>query len=478
MINLKILLNELKEGKCNSLYKYDQFIANKVFEYAINDPEYISNLNNISGFENMKLYNPKHEQLIIVACKTCINQKNIYCYKIFYNKYLEFKSKFMAWRGRLDWFYFHKLLFSHFIWHNNFDILLWTWNKKMDYCKNFRKKYTMISDWRRKWYMNEIKNLRCYMIEVSILANKMNIIKFLIDNKIIKINKYIQKIFTQYGYNCNEKGTISEATFYDSPEWNYICYREDNISIVNLKKCINICYQSNCNKNRIFELFNKKESIYFWEFFIDIKTNELKIITSKFLANLLNLSVEKYTIINQKFANKIIIKLFNLFNNIKPCLILAIYKCININNNIDINLIYNIVYKCIKNNKNITHINYYNNFRLLCNLFIHENQLIPINTNNEISFLETNILYHIFGNRIKNLIQFKIDKIKKSQIIDVCAICLDNINSDECFLFCGHSYHKNCIRKDLQIHNTNNILMYKCPICRVNYDANLINLLL
>ena len=27
----------------------------------------------------------------------------------------------------------------------------------------------------------------------------------------------------------------------------------------------------------VFELFNKKETIYFWEFFIDIKTNKLKI---------------------------------------------------------------------------------------------------------------------------------------------------------------------------------------------------------
>ena len=48
--------------------------------------------------------------------------------------------------------------------------------------------------------MNEIKNLRCYMIEVFILANKMDDRICSFENKIIKINKYqtILMVF-QYG---------------------------------------------------------------------------------------------------------------------------------------------------------------------------------------------------------------------------------------------------------------------------------------
>jgi len=481
MIKMNILLKELKKGRCDSLYQYDQFITNKFFEYAINDNEYILNLDNISGFENMKQYNIKHEHLIIVACKASMNKKNIHCYKIFYKKYLDFKSKFMAWRGRYDWFYFHKLLFSHFIWHNDINTLLWTWNKKMEYCKNFKKKYTMVSDWRRKWYMNEIKNLRCYIIEVCIFSDKIDLVKVLVNEKILKINKYIKDIFIQYGYKCNKEGIVSKAEFYHSPEWQYICYVEQNISNVDLRKCISICDKSNCSKCRIYELLKKQNCEDFWTFFKDIQAPELKIITSKYLTNLLKLSKDKYFISNKELQNEITMKLFTLFDTIKPCLIFAVYDCMDANyiknSDLNINVIYNFVYNFIKSNNK--HIQYYTNLKLLCNLFIRELNLIITNENDDLTFSDTNILYNIFGNRISNLVRQKIGNIKKTETTDVCPICLENINTiEECVLFCGHRYHKMCINKDLKSYYTNNIPIYKCPICRCNYNRDLITIFL
>lgn len=477
MINLKIILESLKNGKCEPLYKYDQFIMNKFFEYALNDKEYISNLENLTGFENMKQYNPKHDHLLIIACKASINLNNIQCYKIFYKSYLEFKSNFMAWRGRLDWFYFHKVLFSHFIWHNDVNTLLWTWKYKMNYAKNFRKKYSIISDWRRKWYIHEIKNIRCYIIEVCILSDKTEMIKTLVDNQIIKITKYIEDIFIQYGYKCNKNGIVSKADFYNSPEWNYICYRENDISIVNLQKCIYICSKSNCNKDRIFEILSKQSSADFWTFFKDITVDQLKVVTSKQLSNILKSSIKKFNISNQTLQYQIIIRLFELFSNIKQCLIFDVYECVT-NFKLDLDIIYNIICKLVKE-CGIKTMSFYNNLKLLCDLFLDpEEEVSATDTNDDLSFSEINVLYSIFGNRIKKKIKQKLKQIKrtKPEGSEVCPICLDNINDDECVLFCGHRYHKSCIKEDVGVYYIKRSPIYRCPICRCEYDINLMNL--
>lgn len=485
MIKMNIILNELKQGNCDSLYYYDQFMASKFFEYALNDNEYVSNLEKITGFENMKHFNPKHEHMIIVACKASLQKKNKNYYKIFYKTYLEFKSEFMNWRGRYDWFHFHKLLVSHLIWNNDIETLVWTWKNKLKYCNNFKKKFSSVSDWRANWYRNEIKNLKCYIVEICIFANKLDYIKLLVKNKVFKIGKYINKIFIKSGYICNNKGIVQKTDFHDSSEWKYICYIENDITKIDLSKCVHIYNISNCNQARFNELFDTKSPEEFWNFFINIEVDDFNFITSRYLTQLIKANRAKYSLFDKELQTKIIIKLFHLFENVKVCLIFEICEIIysrrntpNIETNY-LDTITEFIYNFIINSK-IKYMYYYDVLKTLCDIFIQKDTEIVINDNdNSLSDENIKILYHVFNNRISNFIKEKIRQIKRTDTTDDCPICLDNINSnEECILFCGHTYHKECITKDLKTYHKNNINIYKCPICRTNFDKDLINLFL
>ena len=50
---------------------------------------------------------------------------------------------------------------------------------------------------------------------------------------------------------------------------------------------------------------------------------------------------------------------------------------------------------------------------------------------------------------------------------NICPICHENINNNECTLLCGHKYHYNCILMEFK-HNYKRVVGYKnrCPYCR------------
>ena len=76
-------------------------------------------------------------------------------YNLYYTEYLNFKTTFMGWRGRTEWFDFHRTVLSHFIWNEDINHVM---NEMIKYLKNFKNKYPNISDWRRRWYLFSAKN--------------------------------------------------------------------------------------------------------------------------------------------------------------------------------------------------------------------------------------------------------------------------------------------------------------------------------
>ena len=69
-----------------------------------------------------------HERVMMTACIVSLGRDSLKApepsgssssssaFRVFYGDYLGFKSSFMCWRGRANWFDFHRTLFSHFIW--------------------------------------------------------------------------------------------------------------------------------------------------------------------------------------------------------------------------------------------------------------------------------------------------------------------------------------------------------------------------
>ena len=154
-MNFEYLLTNLKDGICEPLYGYNQYILKRFFEYALDNKDYVKSvLNGRTGLYKQIKYCPKHEKVIITACITSLNRNpRVLLYKQYYNDYLTLKTSFMGWRGRSDWFDFHKTILSHFIWINDIDTFSWTSAKITEYMKGFKKKYPTISDWRRRWYL-------------------------------------------------------------------------------------------------------------------------------------------------------------------------------------------------------------------------------------------------------------------------------------------------------------------------------------
>lgn len=76
--------------------------------------------------------------------------------------------------------------------------------------------------------------------------------------------------------------------------------------------------------------------------------------------------------------------------------------------------------------------------------------------------------YGIIFNQMYN----KVGKILKSEIKELCSICLED--SDELFItICNHKFCNSCIKKNI-IHNLFNSTGYSCPYCRKNYGKILL----
>ncbi len=500
MLNFNYLLENLMNCNCNPLYTYNQYVLKRFFEYAINDETYVNSvLNGNTGLYKIKGYCPNHEKVLITACITSLSKsKNKNIYKQYYKDYLTIKTSFMGWRGRTDWFDFHKTVLSHFIWENDKETFNWTWSKITEYMKDFKKKYPAISDWRRRWYLQEITKLRLYIINVCITSDKINFVQWLFKKNIVKNTKSVENLLIKFGYLFSESNLkISKAKFTHTPEWKWLIHKNDNIDKLNSQKIIEVCMISNFDKKRLITLFETRDAPFFWDYFLKSNERQITFLTCKKLCQLLSSPKYKIDFKNIKLKYNVVMKIFELHKILTPSILKVLSNCTD-KFNINVNEGSIIVISLILQNTELNE-EKLSNMKQICDLFISNGCIKPTPTFRWDKFLDkisTDQLYWLYsllGNRVDPIIDFSIIKRKVTiSHSDTCPICLNSLNSKtNCTFPCGHSFHNHCIHNHIKsrenslhginslhgnsTHGIDNCSIYKCPMCRSKVNMNWIN---
>jgi hypothetical protein len=463
MIVFKILLNNLLNDVCEPFYEYNQYLLKKFFEYALSDFKYIEKLKNGSTGLKKNGYCPKHEQVVMTACiQSLSSNTNKKYYNLYYTEYLNFKTTFMGWRGRTEWFDFHRTVLSHFIWNEDMQTFMWTWNEMIKYLKNFKNKYPNISDWRRRWYLFEARKIKIYIGQICAASEKIYILEHLIKNNVVTNNASLHKALIKFGlFPKNNK--IYNADFIKYPEWAWLrSATPPNNTKLNTKIALQICMETNSFKIRLIDIFKYNDAYFFWNFFLDLTEEQFIFINNRTFVKIINnLHIQeipnklKKKVFHKSFEFNAIIKL-NLLKKIKFCL--KDFK-------IDAKTIVNILSNIIINNKNID----LTKFQYLCSNIIDKNKSCKILINQQ----QTYWLYKLFKNDALSLITYSLERtnkevLKKYSNNKECAICFNNIHTKSlCVLPCKHYFHKDCIISDIHLRSSNNN-EYSCPICRCN----------
>ena len=484
-MNFEYLLKNLNNGRCETLYEYNQYILKRFFEYALNNKQYVQGvLNGNTGLYKKMKYCPKHEKVIITAFITSLSRNpRVLLYKRYYDDYLNLKTSFMGWRGRSDWFDFHKTILSHFIWIDDTDTFSWTWSKITEYMKGFKKKYPRISDWRRRWYLQEVGKLRLYIIDVCVASNRISFLQKIFETNVIKVNKSVENTMIKFGYECSTDFIVKKANFTNTKEWKWLLGELDDTQGICVSDCFEICMKSKFNKKKLINLFQLNKPDIFWEFFLNADYNQIKFLTCKNICQII--SNDRFNITHINMKRRIIRKIFDFRSHLTYSLLKSLRKCLNkyvLSITCGTYMILNIILSGEGDND-------YSYMTDTCNLFIDENRINISTLDKKIKEQLHNLssdqlywLYTLLGERISPIIGICIST-KKTQMEtnDICPICLTSIydNTDcICTFPCGHSFHNNCINKDINSgryadDGTNPI--YNCPMCRSKIHQNWVN---
>lgn len=455
----KILLINLINDVCEPLYDYNQYLLKRFFEYALTDKEYIKKLKSgLTGLNKIG-YCPKHEKVVMTACIQSLSFNNDSTnYKLYYSDYLKFKTTFMGWRGRSEWFDFHRTVLSHFIWNENLETFMWTWTEMNKYLKNFKNRYPKISDWRRRWYIQEVGKIKIYLAQVCAASEKINILEYLINQNVIHNNSQLYKVLIKLGL-VTKKNKICQAEFVKTPEWEWLrCDLPGMSHKLNTYKCLDICIATDSFKSRLIDIFKYQDSIFFWKFFLYLNEDQFLFINNRNFVQIINNLIEpeipesiKQNVVQRVFEFNAIIK-FNLIKKIKFCL--KDFK-------IDICKAINIVTNIIKHDENADLTKFEDFCQCTC---------MQPGSPAGLDSQQTYWLYKLFKDGAMSTIN---QSLKSKQIAriragikDECPICYNTINRKSlCILPCGHAFHKNCIITDIHS-RTNDTDSYNCPICR------------
>lgn len=465
-MNFSYLLQSLMHGTCDSLYNYNQYVLKRFFDYAIEDDRYVEEVRHGRTGLKKNHYCPKHEVVLMTACVSTLNKDEGALFREYYLDYITFKTGFMGWRGRADWFDFHRTILSHLIWSENIDLLYWTWDKITEKMRDFKRIYPGVSDWRRRWYLLEISKLRLYLISVCVTCGKIDVLNCLFSKKIVKNNKEAGSLLCKLGYVL-EDDKLKSAEFTYTVEWKWLLCEVTDPKKVDPMKCLGVCMKSNFNKARLITLLNERDIRSFWKLFLTLDARQMTFLTSKSVCGLLN--SKRHDVLDYKLKYKIILKVFSLSRIITHTLLRSIHKalhefCLSSKCGSDL------VISAIKEDEN-SDFYYLKNF---CDIFISNGSAYS----NQTSSLNADGLFwaHVLlGKRIENMINMTILKHRQSffNSTDACPICLTDIGSDvNCTLPCGHSFHVQCICADINIGRTR---QYLCPMCRCKVSTTLIS---
>lgn len=462
MNHLEQKLQNLRNNYCEPLYDYNQYILKRFFEYAFDDERYVRKVLDGSTGLYKTAYCPQHEKVIMTACITALHRDNEEVYMQFYNEYLTFKTIFCGWRGRGEWFDFHRTVLSHFIWTGNMKAFYWTWTRNNEYMKDFKKKYPKVSDWRRRWYIQENGKLRLYLLRVCAVAEKLDLIKDLIDHGIVKMNKEAEGVLVKFGYELCSDGQIKEAGFVDTVEWKWLHdYGNNDVGAVDINFCVEICKRTSSNKSRIIDLLILKGRDVFWDFFLCLDKDILTFITCKGLTKLL--TKVDFSIECDKIKRRVILKIFELRKYITKTLVFSLNTCLSqyklpVDDGI-------VVLKGIFDEEKSDDYLY---LSTKCEFFIGDSTTSTENREKLSHVLTEDLywLYTLLGKCIQTVIHDAVCKTTPD-LREPCVICLcDMEKKSACVLPCGHCFHASCIKKDMAFRNTPGGCCYSCPMCR------------
>ena len=466
------LLKNLLSDNSEYLYNYNQYLLKRFFEYALSQESYSNKVRKgVTGLHRQTACHPKHERVIMTACITALNTRglDIMFYKTYYHDYLEFKSKHMGWRGRIEWFDFHRTIYSHFIWNDQLETFFWTWSKMQDQLKNFKSRYPRISRWRRQWYIQEMSKLRIYICRCLLVSNKSHLVSAFVTKNIVGVNRTVEGLCASFGYTCAKDGIITRADFTKTKEWKWLIQENIPITEIDVCKCVDVCMQSCFDKSRLFQLLTEKGSDQCWKFFFGMTQKQLLFVTSRVMSCFLSTKFNEYT--GPYTRKDVVLKVFRFHDSMTKSLQKIISKSLG-DYKIDAVTGADILVE-IFHEKNLSDYTY---LRQMCSLFVgdtgnFEDRQYRLKVN------ELYWLYKLLPPKVHvNLRRSIVQHTPVSRLEEGCPICLQDYNQrtrhphdeseEPTFLPCGHVFHRKCVAEDISRRTFG--ATYNCPICRSN----------
>ena len=259
------LLNEtLTSNNCEILLELNPYMLKRFFEFAFENDKFKVNI--LRNKKNCllplkKKYNPTYECVLMISCITtlsfCLNE--IKLFQNLYLTYLNYKIMASPWKGRNEWYDFHKNIYSHLIWNDCFDIINWIWQQNDVYLENYINKNSNISRWRKNWYKTYQRNLKLNITKLCLFSEKYELLLKLICHNILnpKLVSF-KNILLEYGYIYkNQK--LEDSEFSNTLEWKWITEKKGEIDNLNYDNLFNICSTISKYKNRYQEYICKIE---------------------------------------------------------------------------------------------------------------------------------------------------------------------------------------------------------------------------
>lgn len=469
MITFKFILQELLDSNFESLRELNPYLLKKFFEFALTDKEFNKRLLNKDKEDflifNNKTYNQQNECILMVACITSLS--SIFAdatFEALYSIYINYKNISTPWRGRNDWYDFHRNIYSHFIWTENVEKILWTWYKTDINVQNILKSNDKVSAWRKNWYQTYQRNLRHFILKLCLIKENISLIIELTNHKIInpKLIQFQKSLF-EYGY-IYDKDKIIPSEISMTKEWYWIMNKDSETVNLDFNKLYDICNKIPKFKQKILVYLNEVNFENFWNVVFNLESDQIRMLSKLNLKKLLGRENLSKSIFDYNKEDKLISFIFENYKIHKYftdyfVILLEEYK-MNIHQG----------YKMLKNLLNDDLTIDYDYLSVPCKLLIEQAYEHDI-SDNKISINQAYWIYHLLGISITN-----IGNDKHHYTDDVCPICLNNFENHESNynLVCGHYFHKSCLLTDFN--NRRSKYLYNCPMCRSKIHPSSIQL--
>ena len=268
------------KSNSQSLRELNPYLLKRFFEYAFLNEEFINKIKSNKEKTGLiplnKSYNPQHECILMISCITSLTMKvDNEIFRNLYEIYIGYKVMSSPWRGRNEWYDFHKNIYSHFIWEDDIKNIEWIWNKIDTYMESNIKKNDQVSKWRKNWYQTYQRNLKHFVLKTCLIKENLSIIENLIKLKILNPRLVqFQKIIQEYGYSYTNN-SLKLEDFTNSTEWKWLLGGSEDIKLIDFENLYKICDEIPKFKNKVIEYFSLLPGELFWNIFFKLTDSQI-----------------------------------------------------------------------------------------------------------------------------------------------------------------------------------------------------------